>query len=284
MRCADPARLRGSNWKPDGERLAGPHRIDARPHRDVQRQRAEDRHLRRQLLVRPLRHQGAGALVGELAGLPAARPHGGRGRHRFHAADRPLEGLRRRDRFSRHHARDHHLGRRPPGGDEAHHRVRHGACAAVPSADRGQGVRHRRPCRRGPLRAQSRGRLERGRVRDVRRDPARARRALRVRAGMARCRQARLVRARRVRFRRAVPQAQGRARQSQALWRDAADHHECGLVGGRPGLRAAQLRCVLRRDRGLANLARGQREEGRRDQARGAERSAARSRSTRSAR
>ena len=47
-----------------------------RPPGDVQRQRAEARPVRRQLLVGPLRHQGAGALVGELGGLPRARPHG----------------------------------------------------------------------------------------------------------------------------------------------------------------------------------------------------------------
>ena len=40
---------------------------------DVQRQCAEARPVRRQLLVGPLRHQGAGALVGELGGLPRAR-------------------------------------------------------------------------------------------------------------------------------------------------------------------------------------------------------------------
>ena len=101
---------------------------------------------------RPHRHQGAGALVGELAGLPRARAHGRRGRHRLHAADRPLEGLRRRHRLSRRDARDHDLGLRPAGRDQAHHRVRHRARAAVPSDHRRQGVRHRRPHRRGPLR------------------------------------------------------------------------------------------------------------------------------------
>ena len=99
--------------------------------------------------------------------------------------------------FHGKHAGDHHLGGRPARRDRAHHRVRHRARAAVPSDHRGQGIRHRRSHRRGPLRPQPRGRLERGRVRDVRRDAARARRALRLRPGMARCREARLVRARR---------------------------------------------------------------------------------------
>ena len=48
----------------------------------------------------------------------------------------------------------------------------------------------------------------------------------------------------------------------QALRRDPADPHECRFLAGRPGLRAAQLRRVLRRDRGLAHLARRQRPEG----------------------
>ena len=43
------------------------------------------------------------------------------------------------------------------GATEAPHGVRHGARAAVSPADRRQGVRHRRPRRRRPLRAQSRG-------------------------------------------------------------------------------------------------------------------------------
>src|SRR5215813_13364501 len=251
-------------------KLITPLGIDARAHRHVQRQRAEDRDFRRQLLVRPLRHQGAGAMVGELAGLPPPRPHGGRGGYRFHAADRPLEGLRRRHRLSRQHARDHHLGRRPSLGDRAHDRVRHGARASVPPADRGQGIRHRRPRRRRTLWRQPRGGMERGRVRDVRGDPARARRALRFRSGMARRRQASLVGTRRFRFPRTVPRPQGRARLPQALRRHAADHHECRLLGGRPGLCATQLRCILRGDRGLANVARGQCEEGRRDQGGGA--------------
>src|SRR5262249_20424259 len=75
---------------------------------------------------------------------------------------------------------------------------------------------------------------------------------------------------RRFRFPRTVPRPQGRARLPQTLRRHAADHHECRLLGSRPGLCVAQLRCVLRGDSGLANVARGQCEEGRRDQERGA--------------
>ena len=121
----------------------------------------------------PSRHQGAGALERELGRLPAPGSPGGRGRHRFHAADRPLEGLWRRHRLPGRDTRDRHLGRRPARRDAAHHRVRHGARAAVPSADRGEAVRHRRPHRPGPLRPQHRLRLERGRVRHVRRHDAR---------------------------------------------------------------------------------------------------------------
>ena len=140
---------------------------------------------------------------GELGRQPRAGADGGRRRHRLHAADRPLEGLRRRDRLSGRHAGDHHLGLRPAGGDQAHHRVRHGARAAVSPDHRGQADGHRRSHRRGPLRAQHRGGLERGRVRDVRRRAARPRHPLRVCAGMDRRHQAHVVGRRRVRFRRA---------------------------------------------------------------------------------
>src|SRR5580704_5028453 len=72
--------------------------------RHVFRQQAADRPVRRQLLVRPRRDHGAGTLVGQLAGLQAPSADGGRGRHRLHAADRPLERLRRRHRLSGHYA------------------------------------------------------------------------------------------------------------------------------------------------------------------------------------
>ena len=108
--------------------------------------------------------------------------------------------------------------------------------------------------------------------------------ALRLRAGMARRHQAGLDRARCVRFRRPVPQAEERPGLSQALWRHPADHHECRLLAGRPGLCAAQLRCVLRGDGGLAHLARGQRQQGAARSSRRRAASAARSRSTRSGR
>ena len=117
-------------------------------------------------------------------------------RHRFPAADRTLEGLWRRQRLPRHHARDRHLGLRSARRDAADHGVRHRSCPAVPSADRRQGDGHRRPHRQRPLRAQPRGRLERRRVRRCSACAARARRALRVCAGMDRRDQARLVRRR----------------------------------------------------------------------------------------
>ena len=63
---------------------------------------------------------------------------------------------------------------------QAHHGVRHRACAAVQSDHRGQEDGHRRSHRGRALRPQHRGRLERGRVRDVRRRAARARGALRL--------------------------------------------------------------------------------------------------------
>ncbi len=180
-----------------GKRARSRIRTD-RPPVDVQRQQAEDRPVRRELLLRPRGDPGAGALVGKLAGQPQARAHGGRGRPRFHAADRPLEGLWRRHRLPGRDARDHHLGDRPAGIDQAHHGVRHRACAAVQSDHRGEGDGHRRSHRRGPLRAEHRRRLERGRVRDVRRAAARARAALRIRPGMDRRDQDRSGRTRRI--------------------------------------------------------------------------------------
>ena len=106
-------------------------------------------------------------------------------------------------------------------------------------------MRHRRSHRQRPLRAQSRGRLERRRVRDVRRRAARAREALRVRAGMDRRGQAHLVAEIRFRLRRPVSQAQGHPRQAEARRRHASADHECRRVADRPRLRRAQLRRLL---------------------------------------
>ena len=98
----------------------------------------------------------------------------------------------------------------------------------------------------GPLRPQRRRRLERGRVRDVRRRAARSRAALRLCAGMDRRRSSsRLARQRGFRLRGPVSQAQGRARQAEAVWRHAADDHECRRLADRPRLRDAQLRRLL---------------------------------------
>ena len=166
-------------------------------------------------------------------------------RHRVHAAGRPLEGLRRRHRLHGHDARDHHLGDRAARQHQAADRVRHRARAAVSSADRGQAVRHRRPCQRGPLRLEHRGRLERGRVPDVRRVAARARAALRLRPGMARRGEDGVGSAGRFRIRRPVHQAQEGARQAQALRRHAPADHERRRLADRPRLRHPQLRRLL---------------------------------------
>ena len=241
-------------------RWPAPHRCPRAPPCTT-RNALEDRAVRRQLLLRPLGHQGAGAVVGEAgrtacalarmaddAGidfmLPIARWKGYGGDTDFHGAT--LETIT--------------WAAGPPRRDVAHDGVRHRPCAAVPSADRRQGTGHRRPYRRGPSRGQSGGRLERGRVRDVRRRAARARHALRLRAGMARCRQARLERAgRRSTWRVDSSSSHKRAGVSEAVRRHAADHHERRLLAGRPGFRAAQLRRLLHRDRRLANLARRKR-------------------------
>ena len=99
-------------------------------------------------------------------------------------------------------------------------------------------MRHRRPRRRRPLRAQHRRRLERGRVRDVRRAAARARGALRLRPGVDRGHQDGLGPERGLRLRRRAHQAEEGPRQAEALWRHTAADHERRLVRRRPGLRA----------------------------------------------
>ena len=134
-------------------------------------------------------------------------------------------------------------------GDQPHHGVRHRARAAVPSDHRRQGIRHRRPHRRGTLRAQHRRRLERGRVRDVRRQAARPRGALRVRAGMDRHRSAGLGGAGAFDFAGKFFKLAGVRALPEAVRRDAADHHECRLLGHRAGVCAAQLRRLLHRHR-----------------------------------
>ncbi len=133
----------------------------------------------------------------------------------------------------------------PARPHQAADRVRHRARAAVSSADRGQAVRHRRPCQRRPLRIEHRGRLERGRVPDVRRVAARPRAALRLRPGMARRGEDGVGAAGRFRIRRPVHQAQEGARQAQALRRLAPADHERRRVGDRPRLRDPQLRRLL---------------------------------------
>ena len=169
--------------------------------RNGKRQPAQAGPIRRQLLLRPRGHYGPGALVRELARLRQAGADGRPGRHRVHAADRALEGLWRRHRLPGCDVGDGDLGLRALGQNRAARCVRNRACAANLATDCRQGVCHRRPHRRRSLRSQSRVRLERGRVRDVRRDIARSRGALRLRAGMARYRQIGLVSARGFRFR-----------------------------------------------------------------------------------
>ena len=156
---------------------------------------------------------------------------GGRGRHRLSAADRALEGLWRRHRLPGHHAGNHHLGDRASGLHQAHHRVRHRACADLQSGGGGQGNGHRRSHRRGPLRAQHRGRLERGRVRHVRRRAARPRGPLRVRPGMDRRHQDDLVRPRGLRLQGQISRHEGHSRQAEAVRRRAAGDHECRRIG-----------------------------------------------------
>ena len=144
--------------------------------------------------------------------------------------------------------------------DQAHDRVRHRARAAVPSDHRRQADGHRRSRRRGPLRPQHRGRLERGRVRDVRRHAARPRGALRLRAGVARRRQAWRGRPQDdFDFDGKFIKLEEHPRQAQALRRHAAADHERRRLADRPGLRDPQLRRLLHA--GLAHLDGGDRAE-----------------------
>ena len=177
-------------------------RAGTRSFADAQRQRAQDRLVRRQLFVRARRHDGTRALERQLAGQPQACTPGGRGRNRLSVADRALEIVRAARQLPGGDARDDHLGHRSVGGDAAHHRVWNRACPAVQSDHGRQADGHRRPHRRGPVRTQRRRWVERGRVRDVRRAPARSRGALRLRPGMARRRQVDLVILGQFRFRR----------------------------------------------------------------------------------
>src|SRR6266540_3172555 len=152
--------------------------IPPRSHGDAQCEQAQDRAVRGELLVGTGGHARSGALVGELAGQSQARADGRRVWYRFSPPDRALEGLWRRHRLPGRHARDHHLGNGPACLDQARHRLRHRACAAVSSDHCRQGNGDGRPHQRRPLRAQHRGWLERRRIRHVRRAAARSRCAL----------------------------------------------------------------------------------------------------------
>ena len=110
-----------------------------------------------------------------------------RGRRlRFPFSGRQVEGLRRQDRFPRHFARDHDLGRRAARDNRAHPGLLHRARADLPSAGRGQDGRDARPYRQGAMGPQRGQRMERARVRDDgNRGPA-AHRTLRAHRGLYR--------------------------------------------------------------------------------------------------
>ena len=117
--------------------------------------------------------------------------------------------------------------------------------AAVSPADRGQADGHRRPRRSRPLRTQHRLRLERGRVRDVRRRRQGPRGALPPGPGVARRDAPAPGREDDFDFDGEFYRSPGRAREAEAVRRDAAADDERRRVGRRPRVRAAQLRRVV---------------------------------------
>src|SRR5215472_1043483 len=112
--------------------------------RDGQPQSAQAWPFRRQLLLRPSGHDGAGALVRKLARLRQTGANGGPSRHRVHPADRTMEGIWRRHRLPGRDVGDGDLGLRALSQDRAANCVRNRACAADPATYRRQRVRHRR--------------------------------------------------------------------------------------------------------------------------------------------
>ena len=246
------------------------HCIDARAHGDVQRQCAQDRPVRRQLLVRPLGHQGAGALVGELAGLPAlaqmadeagidfmlpiGRWKGYGGDTDFHGSTLEtitwaaglLAATKRITVFGTVHAPLFHPLIAAKEFVTADH-IGEGRFGLniVAGWNEGEfemfGVTQREH--------------------EARYDYAQewidvVKRAWSEPGDFD--------------FEGQFLKLKGVRAKPKPYGGHAAADHERRLVGHRAGLRAAQLRCVLHRDRGLAHLARGQRQEGRGGQARGA--------------
>ena len=238
------------------------------------RQCAEDRAVRRQLLLGPGGDQGAGALVRHLGRQSAAGANGRRGRHRFPAADRPLEGLRRRHRLPGGDARNRDLGlracwprpKRITVFGTVHAPLFHPIIAAkqMVTADHiGEG--------RFGLNivvGWNEGEFEMFGVEQ-------REHATRYEYAQEWIDAIKLMwsDARRFRFRRAVHQAEERARQAEALRRHAAGHHERRRVAGRPRLRGEQLRCVLHAV--VARLGRGDRAARRRREGRRPRRRAA---------
>ena len=164
-----------------------------------------------------------------------------RGRARVPAADRPLARISGLERHPGHDLRDADVGLRAARLDAGDHDLRHAARRLRQSDLCRQADGDRRSHRPRPLRPQHRLRLEPDRVRHDGRRARRSRRPLRLRRGVDRDRQAHLVGARAVRLRRQVLQAEGRARQAEALVGHPADPGERGQFGNRPRVRGATM-------------------------------------------
>lgn len=148
----------------------------------------------------------------------------------------------RGERHPGHHVRNHRLGLRAARLDPRRHDVRHAPRRLRQSGVRRQADGDGGPYRSRPVRAQRRLGLESDRVRHDGRAARRSRRSLRLCGRVAQYRQSRLVGGPAVRFPRPPLQAEGRARQAQAVVGQPADTGQCRQFRSRPGFCRAQFR------------------------------------------
>ena len=255
--------LRSTNIDWTKEEPCSLQRIPTRPHVDAQCEQAQDRPVRRELLVGARGHPGAGALVGQLAGQSQAR-HAWRTRPASISCCRSGAG-RAMAATPTTRARRSRPSPGRPGLLASTKRITVFGTVHAPlfnpiiAAKEMVTADHIGEGRFGLniVVGWNEGEFEMFGV-----TAARSRAALRIRAGMDRRHQDDLVGQGGLRLPRPIPRPEGHPRQAEALWRHAAGDHECRRLAGRPGVRDPQLRCFL--PAGLAHLARRDRAEGRR--------------------